>query len=253
MYKIQPQTLFVGKITEYLPSCHSTNGIATEIIQRGNAIEGTVIVTDNQFAGRGQRGNDWEALPGLNITLSIILKPSFVQPAHQFRLNVAVSLGIHDFLIKQQLSTHFIKWPNDVYVGTKKMGGVLIESTLVGNQMGCSIVGIGLNINQLGFINPNATSLRIAKSSKEYDLPSLIEQLCETIEKRYLQLRNGNENEQKEEYLANLFRIEEWHIFRVNEQEIEGQIIDVDETGKLVLQTRQAIKTFGFKEIAYVI
>ena len=98
MNKIQPKTLFIGKNTIYLPSCHSTNDIAAEMIQSGSVFDGTTVITSNQTAGRGQRGNAWEALAGQNITISIILKPNFLSANEQFKLNIAVSLGIREFI-----------------------------------------------------------------------------------------------------------------------------------------------------------
>lgn len=253
MYKIRPKTLFIGKSTEYFPSCHSTNDVATEIIQQKNALEGTIVVTDNQYAGRGQRGNSWEALPGQNVTFSIILRPVFLSPALQFQLNIAISLGIHDFLQSQKLENNTVKWPNDIYVKDRKMGGVLIESMLTGSKMGWSVIGIGLNINQLDFENPHAISMRMATAGREYAIPLLIEGLCEAIEKRYLQLKSGKSSEQKQAYINNLFRFEEWQEYRSNGMTFAGQISGISETGKLIMQTAKGTETFDFKEISYIL
>lgn len=253
MYKIHPKTLFVGKKVQYFSSCYSTNDLATEIIQRKEAFEGMLLVTDNQLAGRGQRGNTWEAHPGMNITLSIILKPAFLPANQQFDLNVAVSLAIFDLLSAQSTPALAIKWPNDLYVGNLKMGGVLIENILAGNHIGWSIIGIGLNINQIQFENDKATSLRIAKQGREYDIPALVQELCERIEQRYLELRGGRTAVQKGDYLENLYRYEEWHPFTENGATFPGRIIGVSNTGKLILETQQQVKEFDFKEVGYVI
>ena len=99
MHNFQPKTLFLGKNSIYLPSCHSTNDFASEIIQTKQVFDGTIVITSYQTAGRGQRGNTWEALPNQNITVSMILKPDFLSITQQFRLNMAVSLGIYEFLL----------------------------------------------------------------------------------------------------------------------------------------------------------
>lgn len=252
MYKIHPKTLFVGKKVQYFASCYSTNDLAAEIIQQKEALEGMCLITDNQLAGRGQRGSSWEALPGMNITLSVILKPTFLLASQQFKLNIAVSLAIYDLLNKQAVTGLSIKWPNDVYIGDLKMGGVLIENMLVGNHIGWTIVGVGLNINQIHFENPRATSLRIAKQGKEYDLPQLIEELAERIEERYLELRSNRAHTQKAYYLENLYRFEEWHPFSANGLTFAGRIIGVNETGKLIIETQQQTKEFDFKEVSYL-
>lgn len=253
MYKIHPKTLFVGKNIRYFPSCYSTNDLAAEIIQQKEAFEGAFVITDNQLAGRGQRGNNWEAHPGMNITLSVLLKPSFLLANKQFSLNVAISLAIHDLLSSEKLGKLTIKWPNDIYVGNKKMGGILIENILMGNYIGWSIIGIGLNINQLEFENRKATSLRIELNGKEQDNQNLIEKLAERIEKRFLELKTGKVDSQKKEYVENLFRFEEWHNYVANDITFAGQIVDVDPTGKLIVKTPKTTKNFDFKEIRYVI
>lgn len=253
MYKIYPKTLFVGKNIQYFSSCYSTNDLAAEIIQRKEAFEGALIITDNQLAGRGQRGNNWEAHPGMNVTLSVLLKPSFLLANKQFDLNIAISLAIHDLFQSKYLENLSIKWPNDVYVGNKKMGGILIENMLVGNYIGWSIIGIGLNINQLEFENPAATSLRIELGNKEQDIQKIIEQLAEFIEKRFLELKAKKTEAQKNLYVQNLFRFEEWHNYQANGITFAGQIIDVNPTGKLIVKTPKTVKVFDFKEISYVI
>jgi BirA family biotin operon repressor/biotin-[acetyl-CoA-carboxylase] ligase len=253
LYKIHPKTLFIGKTVQYFTNCYSTNDLATEIIQRKEAFEGMLLITDNQLAGRGQRGNSWEAHPGMNITLSIILKPTFLPANRQFDLNIAVSLAIFDLLSTQSVPALTIKWPNDVYVGDLKMGGVLIENILAGNSIDWSVIGIGLNINQIQFENEKATSLRVAKQGKEYDIPALVQELSERIEQRYLELRSDRTVVQRAYYLENLYRFEEWHPFTENGSTFAGKITGVGTTGKLVLETQQQIKEFDFKEVGYVI
>ncbi len=254
MYNIQPNTLFTGKLIKYLPSCHSTNDIAGQMIQSENMVfEGTVIITDNQTAGRGQRGNTWEASSGENLTFSLILKPNFLKASDQFQLNVAVSLGVFVFLsefIDENLS---VKWSNDIYFGDKKIGGILIENSLQGYQIGHSIIGIGLNINQTEFINGRATSLRkIAQNPLKYDLSELLKKLLENIEINYLKIKNDDYESLKTRYLANLYRFEEYHYFRKNGRQFLGQITGIDETGKLGIETDGNVIYFDFKEVEFV-
>ena len=255
MYNIQPNTLFTGKLIKYLPSCHSTNDIAVQMIQSENMVfEGTVIITDNQTAGRGQRGNSWEANTGENLTFSLILKPNFLKASDQFQLNVAVSMGVFDFLsefIDENLS---VKWSNDIYYGDKKMGGILIENSLQGYQIGHSIIGIGLNINQVEFGNLRATSLRnITQNPLKYDLSEMLKQLLESLEKNYLKIKNNEYESLKDKYLANLYRFQEYHYFRKSGQHFFGQILGIDETGKLGIESDGNVSYFDFKEVEFVI
>jgi BirA family transcriptional regulator, biotin operon repressor / biotin---[acetyl-CoA-carboxylase] ligase len=255
LYKIQPNTLFTGKTLKYLPSCHSTNDFAVQMIQsEDNVFEGTVIITDNQTAGRGQRGNTWEASVGQNLTFSLILKPNFLKASDQFQLNVAISMGVFDFLNEFIDGGLSVKWSNDIYFEDQKMGGILIENTLQGYNIGYSIIGIGLNINQIEFQNPRATSLRnITQNPQQYDLSEILKNLLENIEKNYLKMRNNDYESLKIRYLNNMYRFQEWHYFRKNGQQFLGQIIGIDETGKLAIETEGMVLYFDFKEVEFVV
>ena len=157
MYKIYPKTLFVGQIIQYLPSCQSTNDEASALIAQADPVEGTIVVTDHQMAGRGQRGNQWEAQAGQNLTCSLVLKPTFLSANEQFWLNIAISLGIYDGLQPLLGEALRIKWPNDIYVGDQKAGGILVENILQGYSMAWSVVGLGINVNQSDFCSSTAT------------------------------------------------------------------------------------------------
>jgi BirA family transcriptional regulator, biotin operon repressor / biotin---[acetyl-CoA-carboxylase] ligase len=251
---IQPKTLFIGKNCIYLPSCHSTNDFAAEMIQKGEAFDGTIVITDNQTAGRGQRGNAWLTLPGQNITASFILKPNFLTANEQFKLNIAISLAVHHFLNNYLDDEDLkVKWPNDIYFGYKKLGGILIENTISGSQISYAIIGIGLNINQLAFENDRATSLKLLTQNPDFDLEKLIVELCESIEKYYFQLKNGGAIKQKELYLKNLFRYQEKHCFMKKNVKFLGQIIGIDALGRLALEIDGKIEYFDFKEIAFIV
>ncbi len=251
MHNFQPKTLFLGKKTIYLPSCHSTNDIAAEIIQNKQVFDGTIVITSDQTAGRGQRGNAWEALPNQNITASFILKPDFLNATEQFKLNITISLGIYEFLSQYLPENLKVKWPNDIYVGDRKMGGVLIENTLSGSRIGHSIIGIGLNINQLSFSEDKAISLRLATQKDEFDIEKLIGELCVCLEKYYLQLKNEHHAKQKEAYLEILYRYQEIHFFRKNDERFLGKIVDIAPTGHLMMEVNGEMGYFDFKEISF--
>lgn len=252
MNKIQPKTLFVGKNIVYLPTCHSTNDIASEKIQNGEGIDGTIVITDHQTSGRGQRGNTWEALKAQNITMSLILKPSFLRPSEQFDLNMAVSTGIYQFFKANGTEGISIKWPNDIYINDKKAGGILIESTISGNNLNYSVIGIGLNINQNSFSNPRATSLTVETGSAEMPLDALVEQLCFYLETAYLSLKNGHKEEIKKKYLEIMFRAGRLSRFRDENGTFLGTIRGVDPVGKLIVEGEITEKSYDIKEIEYL-
>lgn len=254
MYKFRPKTLFLGQKINYLPTCQSTNDIAASLISSETALDGTVVITGNQTAGRGQRGNQWEAQPGQNLTFSVILQPSFLQPNEQFWLNIAVSLGISDWLATYLGDRLKIKWPNDLYVEQRKIGGILIENTLYGYSIAWSVVGIGLNINQTRFQTATATSL-INETPNEYDfvLPDVLPLLLESIERRYLALRSGQRDILKTNYLQRLFRYQEESDFIADGERFRGMIVGVEESGRLAIQVGEKLRSFAFKEVEFVI
>ena len=216
--------------------------------------EGTVVVTAHQTAGRGQRGNRWEAAPGENLTFSLLLKPRFLRATEQFRLSIAVALGVYGLLSEYLDEALKVKWPNDILYKNQKLGGLLIENTLQGYGLTESVVGIGLNVNQRQFGVPTATSLRaVTGQPYRYDLDTLLARLLEGLEAEYLRLRRGDHEAQKARYLAVLYRYQEWHPFRDADGRIfNGQILGVDEAGRLALETEGGVRYFGVKEVGFV-
>lgn len=253
MYKIYPKTLFIGQIVQYLPSCQSTNDEAADAIAHERASEGLIVITDRQTAGRGQRGNHWQAEPAQNLTFSLVLRPAFLSPPEQFWLNMAVSLGIADALDPLTGSRLRIKWPNDLYVDDQKLGGILIENIVQGHTLAWAVAGIGLNINQVTFSYPTATSLQaLFPLPGNYNLPGVLTMLAESIERRYLQLRAGQRESIRAAYLQRLFRYQEAHYFRAQGVLFRGTIIGVDPTGHLAIQVDDEVNYFGFKEVEFV-
>jgi BirA family biotin operon repressor/biotin-[acetyl-CoA-carboxylase] ligase len=250
LYKIPANTLFTGKNLVFVPECPSTNTLALELSQQSPVIEGTVVITDEQTAGKGQRGNTWEAEPFQNLTFSLILKPGFLAVNKQFYLNVMICLALRDYLKERTPATVYIKWPNDVLVHEKKISGILIENQLQGTLISNSIVGIGFNINQKQFKSPAATSLSLV-AGKDFDRGEELSAMLGLIEGRYLQLRQGEYQPMMDQYLAALYRRHQKHVFSANGVIFEGEIEDLDEWGKLRIKTPEGIRTFGAKQVQY--
>ena len=250
---ISPNTLFTGQQLIWLPACPSTNSEAQQLLRENQASEGCTVITDDQFAGRGQRGNQWLAAPGENLTLSVIWRPTFLDASQQFLLSQAVALGVYDWALPllQPASELRLKWPNDLYYGQQKLGGILIENSLSGAKIQSSIVGIGLNINQRHFALPTATSLG-ALTGRYFQRETLAARLLECLEKRYLQLRAGRVSELRRDYLAALYRYQQWHEYEVAGRRVRGQIVGVEPDGRLAVEIAGAVQHFGLQEIKYV-
>jgi len=251
LYKILAKTLFLGKQVIYMPTCHSTNDIAMSMLEKPDIHEGCIVITDNQTAGRGQRGNSWVSESGLNLTYSIILKPSSILIKDQFFISMAISLSIFDVLDQMLPNDQVkIKWPNDIYVNESKIGGILIENTLKPPFLESAVVGIGLNINQRDFGLEKATSLALL-TNKEIELDQFLEKLVFSLEARYRQLKLGENDLIKGAYLKNLFGYLVIRRFS-SEYEFSGTIVGVSSEGKLQVEVDREVLEFDLKEIKFL-
>jgi BirA family biotin operon repressor/biotin-[acetyl-CoA-carboxylase] ligase len=233
----------------------TNNWLKAYVSKSAPVAEGTVIMAEEQFAGRGQAGNTWISRPGENLTMSVLLNPGFIQPSEQFRLNKAVSLAVSDVLQRYLPGIIKIKWPNDLYAGDQKIGGILIENMLQGNRIKHAIIGIGLNINQLDFDKSlnNVTSLRKILHI-HYDISNILTEICAAIEARYLQLRAGRSDRQDEDYLSMLYAFGREQLFEIDGKITTGIIRGITPAGRLIIDTPvSANQSFGFKEIKFII
>lgn len=252
MYKIPAKTLFTGQKLIYVPECHSTNTSLAQLVENSDLPEGTVFITDHQTQGRGQRGNSWESGKGENVTLSILLRPKFLAAREQFKLNMAVSLGVVSALALLGSQAPRIKWPNDILVEGRKVGGILIENQSQGNHLTLSIVGIGLNVNQRQFSFPTASSLSLLTANM-FDLNEVFQRVVSEVETRYLQLRSGSVDVLAKDYHNLLFKRGISHAFEIEGVPFEGTITGVDESGRLCMMVGGKERTFSLKEVRMVL
>ena len=260
-------TLFIGKVYLRFDELSSTNDYAAELIasaitlasntnSKSKPAEGTVIRADTQSAGRGQFGSRWESAAGKNLTFSVILYPGWLDIRAQFYLSMAVALAIHDAVsdLNPGALPVRIKWPNDLYIGDRKTAGILIQNSISGTHIQSSIVGIGLNINQLEFdpTLPNPTSLALA-FGQNFDREQIDGLLFECLERRYLQLKAGHHEALQNAYEALLFRRGVESTFRASatQQVFTGIILGVTDSGQLRVLAEQGERQFAVKEIQY--
>lgn len=251
MHKILANTIFLGKDIHFMTECHSTNTIAAEMIKNGEAIEGTIVITERQSKGRGQRGNKWYSEPGKNLTFSLVLTPLFLDATEQFELNMAVSLGVHEAISAYVKSTK-IKWPNDfVHMDQGKLGGMLIENQVSNKGIEASIIGLGINVNQSDFPFPNASSLANVAGAP-IDMEEFFKVLIKEIENHYLLLRKGQKPYIRSNYLDRLFQRGEWGMYD-DGQSFMGRIEGVTPEGKLMIQKQGGmVKCYAFKEVTFI-
>jgi BirA family transcriptional regulator, biotin operon repressor / biotin---[acetyl-CoA-carboxylase] ligase len=234
---------------ETLPS---TNTHAALLLKVSDLKEGTIISTNYQLAGRGQSGNKWESENGKNLLISIVLFPRMINPSDQFFISMTVSLGICDFL-KRYIPVCSIKWPNDIYVNNDKIAGLLIENAIMGDHIENTVAGIGLNINQENFISgaPNPVSLKLV-SGIEFDLKICLGQLISDLDKRYKQLTSRKFALIKEEYVLQLYRLNEWCTYSDKNGSFTGRIKSISNYGKLMIERKDGdLNDYFFKEISF--
>lgn len=227
---------------EIIDRCDSTNAAISR-----EAPHGFALMALEQTAGRGQRGNSWEAEPGKNITLSLMLRPRELEATRQFEVSEAVALGILDLLQSLGLEDVAVKWPNDIYVGNRKICGILIENALSGTKIARSIAGIGLNVNQTEFRSdaPNPVSMR-QLTGREYPVVELAEAMVAKI------LTRLDRGDNHADYLANLWRRQGEHLWQLPDgTRFRTAIQGVDPDGHLRLTGRPT--PFAFKEVSPVL
>jgi BirA family biotin operon repressor/biotin-[acetyl-CoA-carboxylase] ligase len=246
--------LFVGQNLVILKEIGSTNNYLKDLLSNSKPVtEGTVIMAESQTAGRGQQQNRWHSEPFKNLTFSLLLKPTFLPLHQQYELTRAISIGVVSALQRATGQNIQIKWPNDIYYGDKKLGGILIENIVQGTQIKNSVIGIGLNVNQDVFPPevPNPASVKQILH-KDYDLTLLLSQICGDIEAWYLKLKACKYTEIQQQYLANLYWLNQEREYLADGETFKGTITGVRNSGLLVLSTKTGEREFNLKQIQFL-
>ena len=248
----------MNKITQLirLKETDSTNREVFRLLQNQTLPEGTVLMAENQFAGRGQGQSSWESEPGKNLTFSLILRPVFLPPAEQFYLNQTIALGIKDCLEKFLPSGNIsIKWPNDIYYANGKIAGILIENRILGSQFDLSVAGIGINVNQQAFLSdaPNPVSM-ISISGKSFLLDHILKTCAEDILSWYQVLKKKDFYKIKSAYITHMYGFGKWMNFKSSEKLFQGMISGVDDYGRLQIKDADGrTHSFDFKEVSFIL
>ena len=231
----------------------STQNYLIDLSNKTELQEGIVINALSQFKGVGQFENKWESESGKNLTFSLLLKPRFLNPASQFLLTQVLSLAISDYLLTQTDKPVSIKWPNDIYIGKKKICGILVKNQLLGTIFENSFCGIGLNVKQEIFPPlPNPTSLFL-ETGKYFDLNEVLKAVLESINLRYNQLKEGKIETLERDYMKRLLYKDVFATYIYKGVEIEARICDVNEYGHLLLKDREGNDICcELKEISFI-
>ena len=214
-----------------------------------------LVYAISQTAGRGQRGNSWESQPQKNLTASIYLQGTKVPPCGQFLISEITALSIIDLILSMGVEAK-VKWPNDIYVGDKKICGILIENSILANEITDSVIGLGLNLNQEFFISdaPNPVSLKNI-TGKNYKIADVALNFSKIFEKRLGMLDRPEEIHQ--EYIKKLWRGNgAYYPFRDRKSEsvFKARITDIARDGYLILSSENGnTHQYAFKEVEFIL
>lgn len=208
-----------------------------------------VVVADFQTAGKGCGQNSWESERGQNLLFSVLIHPTNVSARTQFIITQVVSVALCNTLEKFIIQPVEIKWPNDIYVGDKKICGVLIENKLEGQRIKDCVIGIGLDVNQTVFKSdaPNPVSIKLL-TGHDTDREQLLNTFLTELQQAFV-----NKTIQRD-YHNRLYRRQGRHPYMAGDKRFEASIVGVNDDGRLMLENEQGIAhLFAFKEVSFII
>jgi BirA family biotin operon repressor/biotin-[acetyl-CoA-carboxylase] ligase len=229
----------IGKVEHYT-SISSTNDRARELAQWGTP-EIALVVADEQLAGRGRQGRSWYTPPGTALAVSLLTRPA-IPARHALRLTMLAGLAVVEGIEEAAGLRLALKWPNDVVLPGegrwRKVGGILTECALQGDEIAYAVVGIGLNVNvdfsRQAELREIAASLKHL-AGREIDRWAVLKAVVAAFVDRYAWL--ANDDGLREAWAARLINLRQAVRVSLNGQSIEGYAEDVDGDGALLLRT----------------
>lgn len=237
----------------HLPETDSTMLLLRLPLYQHSDKEFILATTDYQTAGRGQRGNHWEAERGKNLLFGFLFHPTLVPVTHQFALSEALALAVRAALAEHVDGGVKVKWPNDVYWLDYKIAGMLLEHDVCGTQIATTLTGVGINVNQTVFESdaPNPISL-MKITGNHHSRAELLSKLVGEFEKRYHLILHNDYATLHTEYMEHLYRGEGDHVFEDASGKFAASIEGISPLGILSLRkSNGTICNYAFKEVAF--
>ena len=234
-----------------LDAIDSTNDFLKVLAGSQNLENYTVVTAESQTKGKGQMGAKWVSETGKNLTMSVLIKDSVFEIHHIYNLNVAVSLSVLLALEKFKIPKLAIKWPNDIMSDSKKIAGILIENSIKTDGKIVSIIGIGVNVNQVDFLElPKASSLAVIMNTS-FDKEAVLFGIIENIKRTLSKLENNESLDLWMDYNSKLFKKGIPMPFESDKKgKFMGIIQDVTGDGRLrILLEDDSIALFDIKQI----
>ena len=243
--RIRSETDF--KKVEFHPELASTNDRAVELVKTLSDIPPCLVLTEHQTAGRGRHSNRWWSRPG-SLTFSFVCDVTQfgLTPKDSPQLSLATALAVRAGLSAIDASCVFqVKWPNDVYLNSKKVAGLLLESTP--KSPNTLIVGVGINVNNSVLDAPQELRTRATSvfdvTGHRFELANLLIQILHQISSYYRRLSNGKLQVRSEWQPHCLLTGRDLHL-QLGSQKVNGRCQGVDQHGALLLYSDGHTKRF---------
>lgn len=230
----------------------------------------TLVTTEYQTAGRGQRGNSWESEAGSNLLYSLLVHPTTLRPSQMFSLSEVAALSVcqslNEILAAEQeqegmdsckshpsAQSFCVKWPNDIYYGDSKVAGMLIETDLMGSRIANAIIGVGVNLNQRRFLSNAPNPISLCHITGHDTSPQLVmDTIMKHFTRLYAQLEAGQLDDLHQDFMQHLYRREGFHPYQDASGSFRARIVGVELTGHLILEdTEGRTRRYAFKEVTF--
>ena len=233
-----------------LDTVDSTNNYAMQLIRGESAVNGVAVLAQHQTSGKGQRGKIWKDEAGESLNCSLIIETERYDIKNHFHLIALTVIAIRKVV---EATTHHpvhIKWPNDIYIGDRKVGGILIESVTRGKELKQAVIGFGINVNQQLFEEalPNPVSLR-QLTGKTYNIKRLAEDCLNIMLKDLLQKTYP---EVLSQYNKHLYKLHQTITVKDNDVMITDTLKGVNEYGQLIIGDHTS-KTYNPGEVQMIL
>ena len=211
-----------------------------------------VVYSFNQTNGKGQRGKIWTSQPYKNICISFYNKIEKTSNETLLKTNLFASLSVLEILKLYDIPKLKIKWPNDIMSGNKKIAGILIENSFFRKKIVDSIIGIGLNVNQIDFdLITNATSMKILKN-ESFDLNKLSNEFIKKFSLLEFQIKKLSKAGLLKKFTSNLYGLRKKQKFQIDNKVVEGFILGISDDYRLTVRIEKQIKHFDNGQIKLI-
>jgi len=231
----------------------STNKFLEILMDKGAGEQGLIVTSEYQSEGRGMNGTSWTSEKGKNLLMSMLHFPEGLSVQNQFYLSKCSALAVSkaiDRIVGAEISK--IKWPNDVYINSKKTAGILIQSSIKGESAQYSFLGFGVNLNQNTFSIKNATSL-MSETGQKIKIKEFLSYLIDELDRWLKVISDGHFDQINAMYYKKLIGYRQWLTYKKDEELFKGKVLKIEDDGHLLMELENGKQQlFAVKEISLV-